>query len=82
VGHTQAIRVHLPGHPWVGTVVDPHEEMCMKITVLTIVLSLWLSGVAAAQVILPDASETRLASDRRALIHKVDPQTVGAWRGR
>lgn len=50
----------------------------MKLTVLTVVVSLWMSSVAAAQVILPDAGETRLASDSRTLILKVDPQTVGA----
>jgi quercetin dioxygenase-like cupin family protein len=50
----------------------------MKITVLTVVLSLWMYGMAAAQVILPDTGETRLASDGRTLILKVDPQTVGA----
>jgi quercetin dioxygenase-like cupin family protein len=64
--------------PWFGTVVAPHEETCMKITVLTVVLSLWLSGVAAAQVILTDEGEPRLASDSRTLMLKVDPQTVGA----
>jgi hypothetical protein len=40
----------------------------MKITVLTVVLSFWMSGVAAAQVIRPDAGETRLAGDRRTFV--------------
>jgi hypothetical protein len=65
VGHAQAIRGHLPDHQWVGTVVDPPEETCMKITVPIVVLSFWLSGVAAAQVIQPDAGETRRVGDRR-----------------
>ena len=50
----------------------------MKITVLIVVLSFWLYGVAEAQVVLPDEGETRLASDSRTFILKVDPQTVGA----
>ena len=64
MGHSQDIRVHLPDDQWVGTIVDPREETCRKITVLTVVLSLWISGVAA-QVIRPDAGETGLAGDRR-----------------
>jgi hypothetical protein len=70
VGHSQDIRVHLPDDQWVGTIVDPREETCRKITVLTVVLSLWISGVAA-QVIRPDAGEIRLAGDRRTFFPAV-----------
>jgi hypothetical protein len=48
VGHSLAIRANPPDHQWVGTVVDPQEETCMKITVLTVVLSLMKTAVHCA----------------------------------
>jgi hypothetical protein len=50
----------------------------MRVTVISLILSLGVCGIASAQVVLPDEGEARLARFGRVLTLKVDPKTVGA----
>jgi len=54
------------------------EEVCMRVTVISLILSLGVCGIASAQVVLPDAGEARLARFDCLLILTIDPKTVGA----
>jgi hypothetical protein len=48
----------------------------MRVTVISLILSLGVCGIASAQVVLPDEGEARLARFGRVLPLKVE--TVGA----
>ena len=50
----------------------------MRATVIALILSRGACGIAAAQVVLPDEGEARLARFGRVLTLKVDPKTLGA----
>jgi len=50
----------------------------MRATVIALILSQGVCGIASAQVILPDEGEARLARFGRILTLKIDPKTVGA----
>jgi hypothetical protein len=50
----------------------------MRVTVISLILSLGVCGIASAQIVLPDEGEARLARSGRVLALKVDPKTVGA----
>jgi hypothetical protein len=50
----------------------------MRVTVISLILSLGVCGMASAQLVLPDEGEARLARFGRVLTLKVDPKTVGA----
>jgi hypothetical protein len=54
------------------------EEVRMRATVISLILSLWVCGIASAQVVLPDEGEARLARFSRVLTLRVDPKTVSA----
>ena len=53
------------------------EEVRMRATVIALILSLGVYGIAPAQVVLPDAGEASLARSGRVLPLKIDPKTVG-----
>ena len=50
----------------------------MRVTVISLILSLGVCGIASAQVVLADEGDARLARFGRVLTLKVDPKTVGA----
>jgi quercetin dioxygenase-like cupin family protein len=50
----------------------------MRLAITSVILSLSIHGVAAAQVVLPDEGEARLARGGRVLTLKIDPKTIGA----
>jgi hypothetical protein len=50
----------------------------MRATVISLILSRGVCGMASAQIVLSDAGEARLARFGRVLTRKVEPKTVGA----
>jgi len=50
----------------------------MRVTVISLILSLGVCGIVSARIVLPDEGEARLARFGRVLTLKVDSKTVGA----
>src|SRR5262249_19034405 len=54
------------------------EKVRVSVTVIALILSRGVCGIAPAQVVLPDEGEASVARSGRVLPLKVDPKTVGA----